>query len=159
MNKMVATYHDKVRKIAYNTFEITCYMFPLEECEIHEEEDLPEHSKATFVSFDGAARGGILIKVSPDLLNAIAANMLGVDEASDELKEGALNEIANIICGNTVPLFAKNEEICVIGQPQIVDTARNSGSEYETMQTESTFLYLDEGIAEITIHYSNNGKV
>lgn len=156
---MVATYHDKIREIAYNTFEIACYMFPLEECEINEEEGLPEDSKTTFVTFDGAAKGGILIKVSPDLLNAIAANMLGVDEASDELKEGALKEMANIICGNTVPLFAKNEEICVIGQPQIIKTDRNPDIVYDAMQTESTFLYLDEGIAEITIHYSNNGKV
>lgn len=153
---MVATYKDKIREIAYNTFEIVCYMFPLEECEIDEAENLPEDSKTTFVTFNGAARGGIRIKVSPDLLDAIAANMLGVDEASDELKEGALKEIANIICGNTVPLFAKEDDVCLIGQPQIVETNQNPGIEYDEMQTESTLLYLDEGIAEITIHYLNN---
>lgn len=153
---MVATYNDKIREIAYNTFEIACYMFPLEECEIDEEEVLSEDSKTTFVTFDGAARGAIRIKVTPDLLDAIAANMLGVDEASDELKEGALNEIANIICGNTVPLFAKKDDVCLIGQPQIVESNKNPGNEYDEMQTESTFLYLDEGIAEITIHYLNN---
>ena len=54
------------------------------------------------------------------LLTAIC-NMLGEDDPTNEEKEGALCEIANIVCGNAAPLFAKNDKICVIKPPQIIE--------------------------------------
>lgn len=147
---------ERLKGIAYQTFEITCYMFPLEEWEIDEDEtpDPGEDSIRAVVHFDGAARGRMQIRVSPELYDAIAENMLGMEEGTPEIKEGALCEIANIICGNTVPIFAKGDEICYIRTPKIVASGQAAEEEFESMTSESVHVHLDEGVAEITIYYS-----
>lgn len=150
-----AIHEERLKGIAYQTFEITCYMFPLEEWELEDEPvNLGEDSISAVVHFDGAAEGGMQIRVSPDLFDAIAENMLGMDQGSHELKEGALCEIANIICGNTVPIFAKGEKICYIRTPKIVSGKQAADEEFKAMKQETVHIHLDEGVAEITIYYS-----
>jgi len=155
---MVAVHEEKLRGIAYNTFEITCYMFPLDEWEIEErgEIKLGDDSITAIVEFDGAANGAMSIRVNPELLEAIAENMLGMEEADQELKEGALCEIANIICGNTVPVFAKDDKICYIRTPRIVEKEGLLEGRFKGLQKEKLQIHLDEGSAEITIYYSTN---
>lgn len=157
---MSITYTDKIQDIALNTFEVTCYMFPLEEWELEDAEDLekPNGNMRSIVEFDGAAKGGMVLDPSSSLLDAIAANMLGVDEASQEEKEGALNEIANIICGNTVPLFARDENICVIRPPRIALQSEEPDVIFKEMKKEQLQVLLDEGVADITIYYSEEVK-
>jgi CheY-specific phosphatase CheX len=152
---MIAALHEeKLKNIACETFEITSYMFPLEEWEFEDESDgVGEDSISALVHFDGAAEGGMQIRVSSELFDAIAENMLGLEEASRELKEGALCEIANIICGNTVPVFANDDKICYIRTPKITTSQQNVNEEFIGMETESTHVHLDEGVAEITIYY------
>lgn len=153
---MTTTYADSIHDIALKTFEVTCFMFPMDEWEM-EDEDL-EHPQQTstksVVRFDGAAEGGMVINPSEPLLEAIAANMLGVDEVSDEEKEGALCEIANIVCGNTVPLFANNQAICYIRPPRIAETGEDTDKTFEGMHREDVKVFLDEGVLEITLYYS-----
>lgn len=153
---MATLYTDKIHDIALHTFEITCYLFPLEEWELEDTGVLekPDGNMKSIVEFDGAAKGGMVINLSRSLAEAIAANMLGVDKASQEEKEGALNEIANIICGNTVPLFARDENICVIRPPRIAKQAEETDVIFKGMQKERLQLFLDEGIADIIIYYS-----
>jgi len=153
---MTRSIADQIRKITYETFEITCYMFPLDEWEL-EELDIGEEASpgsGAMVRFDGASRGGLMIRPNDELLTAIASNMLGEDETSEEQKEGALCEIANIICGNTVPIFAKDEEICYIRPPFIVGKDYDPKVEFDGYLHESIRVFLDEGIADIDIHYS-----
>ncbi len=154
---MVAQYADKIREIAYKTFEIVCYMFPLEPWELEEmdEIELPANTVKSIVTFDGAAAGGMIINPSSELLEAIATNMLGADMATPEEKEGALCEMANIICGNTVPLFAKNSNICYIRPPRIAEQDEDTDQTFRGMHKETLKVFLDEGIAEIMIYYSN----
>src|SRR6056297_1211351 len=148
---------DQIRDITYETFEITCYMFPLDEWELEdlniEEVDDPA-SGGAMVRFDGASEGGLVIRPNEELLTAIASNMLGEDDASDKQKAGALCEIANIICGNTVPIFAKDDKICYIRPPFIVGADYEPKKEFEGYDHESIRVFLDEGIAEIDIYYS-----
>lgn len=154
---MVAMHENKIREITYKTFEITCYMFPLDEWEIEEQGkiELGEDSISALVGFDGAAKGAMIIRVSPVLLDAIAENMLGLDKADTKQKQGALCEIANIICGNTVPVFAKDEKICYIHPPRIITDFHNPGEEFEQMQKEHLQVFLDEGVVELTIFYTH----
>ena len=154
---MSTTYTDKIHDIAVNTFEITCYMFPLEEWEMEDADLLekPDGSSRSVVHFDGAASGGMVIDASGHLLDAIAANMLGVDAATQEEKEGALCEIANIICGNTVPLFAKNENICYIRPPRIAKPGEDLDEIFKDMHHEKLQVLLDEGVADISIYYNS----
>lgn len=150
---MITTYTENVHDIALNTFEVTCFMFPMDEWEIEEEElDYPDGSTRSIVGFDGAAKGGMVINPNESLLTAIAANMLGIDVPTEEEKEGALCEIANIICGNTVPLFAKNDKICVIQPPRIAENGENADELFQGMHHEKVNVLLDEGIVEISIY-------
>lgn len=153
---MTAVHDERLKGIAYQTFEITCYMFPLEEWEMEEQGvvELGDDSISAVVRFDGAAEGGMQIRVSPDMFDAIAENMLGTEEGDRELKEGALSEIANIICGNTVPIFAKGDQICYIRTPQIVEGKQTADELFKSMQKKTVQVHLDEGVAEITIYYS-----
>jgi CheY-specific phosphatase CheX len=157
--KMSTTYTDKIHEIAVNTFEITCYMFPLEEWELEDADSLeqPDGTSRSVVHFDGAAKGGMIIDASGNLVDAIAANMLGIDAASVEEKEGALCEIANIICGNTVPLFAKDDKICYIRPPRIAKKEEDLDAVFKDMQHEKLQVCLDEGVADISIYYDPEG--
>ncbi len=159
-NALGVSFKDKILEIAYRTFELTCYMFPLEEWELEEIGDLqqPDGTVRTIVHFDGAAEGGMVIAPSDDLLNAIAANMLGVEAATEDEKEGALCEIANIICGNTVPLFAENDNICYIRPPRIAGKTENTDQVFKDMNREKFQIILDEGIADITLYYNSGVK-
>lgn len=128
-------------------------MFPLDEWEIEDDElEHPDGSVRAIVKFDGAADGGMVINPSQSLLTAIAANMLGIDDPSHEEKEGALCEIANIICGNTVPLFAKNDNICVIRPPRIADTDESADDTFIGMHKDVVNVFLDEGVVEISVY-------
>lgn len=153
---MIAVHEERLKGIAYKTFEITCYMFPLEEWELEDQGvvELGDDSISAMVRFDGAVEGGMKIRVSPDLFDAIAENMLGMEEGDREIKEGALCEIANIICGNTVPIFAKGDKICYISPPKIVDEQNQPGEKFNAMKKETVMIHLDEGVAEINIYYS-----
>lgn len=148
----------KIRKIAEDIFEITCYMFPLDPMEM---EDVLEDNMgiseepviSAMVTFKGAAKGVMVISVDNRLFEAIAANMLGVDEVLNEEKEVALCEIANIICGNTVPLFAKNSNICFIDLPRIRKSSDHLEIDYRNFNCTSFTVYLDEGVSKISIFY------
>lgn len=155
---MQPTYVNEIHEIAVSTFEITCYMFPLAEWEMDDAASLqqPEGEMRSIVQFDGAAEGAMVINPSATLAEAIAANMLGVETADNEQKQGALCEIANIICGNTVPLFAKDNDICYIRPPRIAGKNEDTDQIFKGMDKESLRVFLDEGVAEITIYYSKD---
>ena len=145
---------DNIRQIALKTFEITCYMFPLEEWELedYEQDARQKASIKAVVEFEGASEGAMVIAPSQNLLENIAANMLGTDETDQSQREGALGEIANIICGNAAPLFSDSEEICYIVPPRIFEIGENTDRLYEGMSKQSLELKFDEGEAEILIY-------
>ncbi len=147
---------EELKNIAYKTFEVTCYMFPLEDWELEAlvPEGDAEPEKAALVKFDGAAEGGLLIRPDRSLMNGIAMNMLGDDDSTEPLREGALCEIANIICGNTVPLFARDESICYIRPPRIIAINESAGDLFKGYHHEQLEIHLDEGTAKIEIYYS-----
>lgn len=150
---MTTTYADSINDIALKTFEVTCFMFPMDEWEMEDEDIvLPDGDVRSVVEFDGAAEGAMVINPSEPLLSAIAENMLGIDEVDDLEKEGALCEIANIVCGNTVPLFARDQNICVIRPPRIADPYENTDETFKDMSREDVKVYLDEGVVEITLY-------
>lgn len=155
---MIQTFKNSIKKIAYDTFEITCYMFPLEDWEIEdlEDDELSLGDKRAYVGFDGAAEGAMVISPSSELYKAIAENMLGEEDIGQEEKDGALCEIANIICGNTVPIFAQNENICYIRPPRLLEEIESPDSLLDNKIKESFNVYLDEGVAKISIYYSNS---
>jgi len=141
--------------IAVEAFEVSCYMFPLGKEEISQEQrnkDLNGNIRS-LVKFSGSAvHGGMIVTPSEKLLEAMAANMLGIDTPDENQKAGALSEMTNIICGNTVPLITDQDGISYIHPPQILKERK---SELEkTQYKESVWIYLDEGKVEIAMYYS-----
>lgn len=154
---MSAEIQNKLWEIAVSIFEITCYMFAVEPDEIDKEladgQLNPDHSASAIVTFNGAATGAMVISADHHLFEAIAANMLGVDETHESEKEAALCEIANIICGNTVPLFAKNGNICTIDPPKIYSHDSDLLDEFKEYKKTELTLHLDEGVSQIKMFY------
>src|SRR3954467_14812941 len=56
------------------------------------------------VEFVGPSTGAIVVSVTTDVLTALSANMLGLDEAPDAAMQlDALGELANVVCGSVLP--------------------------------------------------------
>ena len=59
------------------------------------------------VDFAGPWAGCLVLRVSDDVLDAAAANMMGRDAPPAEpLRRDALGEMTNVLCGNLLPLVA-----------------------------------------------------
>lgn len=156
---MSSSYEREIYDIAVKTFETTCYMFPLEDWEINESTQsvLPKSGLCSVVGFHGAAKGKMVINPTDSLLSAMAENMLGLEDPNEEQKTGALCEIANIICGNTVPLFAHDNNICYIEPPEIAEANEDFRGEDDDFKKEKIEVQLDEGLVGITVFYSIEG--
>ncbi len=132
-----------------------CYMFPLDEDEIAGDgHDMDESCMTALVTFDGASDGGMVIRSNADLVDAIAVNMLGSDDATTDQKQGALCEIANIVCGNIIPHFSDGEKISYIRPPGIVGAAEDPHARFHGMEKVGpVHVHLDEGHADIVLFY------
>jgi CheY-specific phosphatase CheX len=148
----------KIYDSAIRTFEMMCYMFPLDEDEIDGGDTCMDDSCLTaLVTFDGASDGGMIIRSNSDLVDAIAVNMLGSDEATPEQKQGALCEIANIVCGNIIPHFSDGEKISYIRPPGIVACGDDPHARFSGMEKAGPVrIYMDEGRADIVVYYLKN---
>jgi hypothetical protein len=64
------------------------------------------------VEFNGPFPGCLLVLLNPEALSLLSSNMLGREDSPDEsLEQDALREIANVICGNTLPaIFGINDK-------------------------------------------------
>lgn len=146
-----------MQEAAYTTFEVTCYMFPVAESELEDmgiDTNVTDSEMVTaVVTFEGAAEGAMFISANEDLYHALAVNMLGENSAESEEKDAALCEIANIVCGNIVPFFAHDAEICKIHPPEISGSGQEKRFQQEGFQDEKLRVFLDEGIADILLFF------
>lgn len=147
---------EEIYDIAVETFELMCFMFPLDEDEVDDATCLDQEDAVSAVAtFDGAAEGAMVLRVCPELVSAIALNMLGSDDATIEQKQGALCEIVNIICGNIAPFFTTDKDICYIRPPRIMGPGEDPDVTFGMgKKSEKLSVYLDEGLAEITVYYA-----
>lgn len=155
-NDMPNELKEKIYESAVRAFEMMCYMFPLDEDEIGEDDPcLDAGCMTSLVTFDGASDGGMVIRADEDLVDAIAANMLGSDDASPEQKQGALCEIANIICGNVIPDFSDGDKISYIRPPRVASEDEDPHELFRGMEKAGPVrVNLDEGNADIVVYYS-----
>ena len=143
----------KIFEAAVETFEITCYMFPVEDDADTDWDKKPVSKKVqSIVDFDGAANGKVIITPSESLLTAMAGNMLGIDSPNQNQKEEALCEVANIIAGNIAPHFSGKAGICYIHPPQLV-TEKENALRPENALEETVRVHLDEGMVDIKVLY------
>ena len=73
---------------------------------------------AVTVSFRGPLSGRLVLRASSEILPDIAANMLGADgEYPLAVQRDALGELANVICGNLLPMIGGAEAVFVLSAP------------------------------------------
>lgn len=72
------------------------------------------------VSFTGPLTGSLILRATSDILPAIADNMLGTnDSTSHTVLTDALGELANVLCGNLLPLVGGAEAVFVLSAPMV----------------------------------------
>lgn len=151
------SYRHNIYKTAVETFEKTCFLFPVEDDEVDASDSKYKTTEIqTVVEFRGAAQGMVIITPSASLLHAMAANMLGIDHPDAKDKEEALSEVANIISGNVVPMFNHDDKICYINPPRIVENEYVGKNRFNKSEHESVRVLLNEGAAEIIVVYEND---
>jgi CheY-specific phosphatase CheX len=74
---------------------------------------------AMAVSFSGPLNGRLVLKATSHILPGIAENMLGSDSVDGSAVErDALGELANVMCGNLLPLIGGAQAVFVLSAPQ-----------------------------------------
>jgi hypothetical protein len=73
---------------------------------------------AVSVAFEGALRGRVEVRLFGGVLPLLTANLLGDDGVpSPALQRDALGEVANVICGNVLPLLAGSRAEFRLSEP------------------------------------------
>jgi len=92
--------------------------------EMEEEQKAASPDTAVEVDFRGPFSGRLILAVSGGILPGIVANMLGEDEAASAGSQSdALGELANVICGNVLPLVAGDRLTFDLASPRLFDSA------------------------------------
>ncbi len=114
---MSNTTEQLLRQATVSTFEELAFLFLEDECAIPDG-DAPLDAVAA-VDFHGPMRGRLVIRASSNLLPVIASNMMGEDAAQHRpMQRDALGEIANVVCGNLLPMLAGSEAVFRLDAPQ-----------------------------------------
>jgi chemotaxis protein CheY-P-specific phosphatase CheC len=155
MNKQLETV---LASVAESTLAELAFMFSMPD----EEAGRVTSSElvAASVDFSGPFSGSFAVAVSANMLPAIAANMLGLDEEDTEplpeQQRDALKELANVVCGNLLPRMAGKQAVFNIEAPQLVDPQVIGGTGARSPAAR-TRLVLDAGRAEFALFI--NGEV
>jgi CheY-specific phosphatase CheX len=110
---------------------------------------------AVRVAFAGPCAGALDVAVSDDLAVALAANMLGLDpdavRADAGVRQDAVGELANVVCGNVLPLVAGREAVFHLAAPvaRPVPAATDAPPPHGAALTET--LGVDGGRAVLTL--------
>ena len=111
---------------ALKTFEEACFMYPVPDLEDIQEK-LPLEAAAE-VKYRGDFTGRLLIETRGGLFQAIAVNMLSIQDPTGEQKTDALGEIANIICGNVIPALGGVSQGYRIEAPKIIPLSESQNN-------------------------------
>jgi CheY-specific phosphatase CheX len=102
------------------------------------------------VDFAGAFSGGMEVSLSGPVLAELAANMLGAMEGetlSAGEQQDALKELANVICGNVLPMLVGHEAEFNIQAPYLIPADRQEWKAPEA----SCHLVLENGICRVRV--------
>ncbi len=129
-------------------FDELAFMLPVPEPDDDQEQAI---AAAVSVEFQGPFRGRLILGASQELLPTLAANMLGEENAGSPGQQlDALGEVANVICGNVLPVIAGSEQVFQIAAPEVCDSATVLGSDRDSPAAE-VHLPLDEGYAQVLL--------
>lgn len=146
-----------LRRAAVRTFEELSFLLPDPDIE-PDRLSIPARA-AVSVPFRGPVNGRLVVAVTEDIFLAVATNMLAEDDLpSDQQRQDALKEIANVICGNLLPQIAGAKAVFKISAPELLDTSSPSEPVTEEPLAASVQVGLDQGRADVTLFMSGANK-
>jgi CheY-specific phosphatase CheX len=145
-------------QVAEDVFSLMAFIMPAEE-----EEPAAGDGRGRLVAriaFSGPLDGSLVLSVSAGVPAAVATNMLGLDNPdsiSPQQCRDALQELANVICGNLLPRIAGSRDVfhvfppCILSEDQLAEAAgRDPQAKVK--------LRLDCGWAELALFVGSPGK-
>ena len=142
-------FDEALRKVAEETFETLAFILPVPEEDGAEAACLPQ--VAASVAFTGPFGGSIALAVSAEMLPALGANMLGLDDGDEpplDKQLDALGELLNIICGNLLPVIGGSEAVFDVHAPEILP---DGPAPHERTPAATAHLSLTDGQAELAL--------
>lgn len=141
---------DSLAQAATLTFEELGFLFPA----IGNESNISASNfkNTVVVNFHGDFWGKVVLNVSPELLPVIAENILGDEETSEEIQIDALGEVANVICGNVLPM--------IFGKSSVIRLDAPAHGKFNLTDKSAGEVHLgfDEGCADVLL-YLDEGKL
>lgn len=139
-----------LRLATISTFEDLTFLVPDADCSLEQSED--PFSGFVTVAFHGPFNGCLVIRASESVLPAIAGNMLGEDESKERrLQRDACGEVANVVCGNLLPLLAGKDAQFRLDAPQWESMPF---SEVDVPMA-SAAMGIDDGRIEVRLYVGN----
>jgi len=110
------------------------------------------------VAFHGPFTGCLLISLTGEILSTLSSNMLGQEEpASKQMEEDALRELANVICGNTLPAIFGPKEVFHLDTPSIYQNMQSVPGLSEYSAVARVAIPFEKGQANIFLYTESAG--
>lgn len=105
-------YASSLAEVATRTLEELCFFFamPL----LNDEQRDAETDAAMSVRFHGALNGRLVVRLAGGMLPMLASNMLGDVDGNSAMQRDALGEVANVVCGNLLPMIGGSADVYAI---------------------------------------------
>jgi len=149
-------YHDELARVSAEALSTLGFMFPSGDpdpaLKVTE-----ENAPTVTVAFHGPLHGSLDLKVSPELLPVLAANMTGSDEPPSEAEQwDALGEMLNVICGNMLPLLTDAKAVYDVAAPTSCRGAPNHDGQ---KLVGSTGVPMEVGQIEVALYINQPAVV
>ncbi len=137
-------------RVAEDTFSAMTFLLP---------EEAPTEASGPWrqaaVEFAGPFSGRLTLRVADAMVPELAVNMLGLESgpATPVQERDTLAELANVICGNLLPLVATPQDVFNVGAPRVTppEAPLDPPSEPPAASAQLSFL---EGCVQLEFHRS-----
>lgn len=149
-------------EVAQETFESLAFMLLMadEDDEVLQAQEKPKISGS--ISFEGHFRGSVFLSASTEMLPALAANMLGLEDCdtpSLEQQLDAFKELLNVVCGNLLPKIAGSEPVFNVHAPEILSDEGVPQTVDGRAPDGTAKMTFDEGEAELTLFVDTQAAI
>ena len=121
-------------------------------------DDFQMDSPGAFVPFHGPFTGCLLISLTGEILSTLSSNMLAQEKpAGRQMEEDALRELANVICGNTLPAIFGLKQVFHLDTPSIYQNVQSVPELSEYSQIARVAIPFENGQADISLYTERAG--
>lgn len=108
------------------------------------------------VRFRGPMHGVVVLRASAPFAAAAAGNMLGaMDDPDPGIVRDAVGEIANVLCGNLLPMLAGSAAVFTLDAPEPQRRATDPVVDAHDALAARCTLLADEGEASVALYWSD----